>query len=250
MAPFVRLAIFIPAALTAHVSPALAGTGIPVQCDSSNSIVVTGKILMGTSGFAPVPAFSFNKPLVMAFFTLTKKRFSYEPDFRVGLNGQPWMINNNIRFTAIKNENIIISGAINPSLFFQTVPAGSGEDIIHAQRNLSFDISIVTRVSKLLVLTVLYLHNHACDPGALSGDYYNISISTSPVSLSKKFLLHATQESFYFNFGELNGLFTSTSLRVAHHRLPLSVFFQGVLPLWANFSGNQAKWNAGIMYSF
>lgn len=216
----------------------------------TTSIQVTGKIQIGSSGFAPVPAFSFNSPMVQAFLTLKKKGFRYEADFSLGLNGSPWMINNSFRLDVVERNNMSISAAINPSLFFQTVSADSVVNVIHVQRNFSIDFTIAYRISQKWVLDFVYLRNTGYDPGALSGNFFDITSSFSPLPLSKQYFVHLKQELFYFDFGPLSGLFTSTHARISHHRIPLSIFLQGVLPIWANFSGNHFKWNTGMMYSF
>jgi hypothetical protein len=180
---------------------------------------------------------------------INKDRFTYEPDFAVGFNGKPWMINNWFRFNFLNDEILILRGGINPSLFFQNVSTDNGEATIQAQRNFSFDLSAETRVSKKYSLQLSYMRNYGCDPGTLSGNFFNVSLYISPLSLSKRILFHLRTEMFYFRFGEMAGVFGSATARVSHERIRISVFFQCVTPVWANFSGTRVKANAGVMYS-
>lgn len=218
--------------------------------DSSTAIVAAGKIQLANSGFAPVPAFSFDDPIATTLFTLQKKRFSYEPDFALGLNGNPWMINNWLRIKIIDKKIVTVKTGINASLFFESELTDAGEDVLHAQRNVSFDVGVESKISDSWRINFTYLHNYGRDPGALSGNFLDIAGSFSPLTISKTIFLSFKQQLFYFGFGDLKGLSTSTNIRVLHDRFPLALFIQGVLPLWANFPGNDFKWNTGIEYSF
>lgn len=219
------------------------------ESDTVSSVKFSAKVLIASSGFAPIPAFSFNKPLLLAFLNINKDRFTYEPDFAVGFNGKPWMINNWFRLNFLNAEIFIVGGGINPSLFFQDVSTDNGESTIQAQRNFSFDLSAEMRISEKSSLQLLYMRNNGCDPGTLSGNFFNVSLYISPLSLSKRILFHLRSEMFYFRFGEMAGVFGSATARVSHERKPISVFFQCVTPVWVNFSGIHVKANAGIMYS-
>ena len=215
-----------------------------------STISINGKIQIATAGFAPVPAFSFNDPIVAAFITIKKRRLSCESDFSVGLNGKPWMINNWLQIKIVDGKKISIKSGINPGIYFKNEEMNTGEKIIHAQRNFSFDTEVEFKLSKKWVLNLSYMHNHGCDPGTLSGNFFDVAGSVAPVSLSKALSLNIKQELFYFDFHNLKGLFASSSVRATYDRIPLSIFFQGVLPLWASFPGNHFKWNIGLTYSF
>jgi hypothetical protein len=233
---------------TIFVSVPVFSTNAGSTLDST--FLVNGKIRIATAGFAPVPAFSFNDPIFVVFITIKNKRFSYEPDFALGLNGKPWMINNWLRIKIVDRKKITIKSGINPGLFFKSEEIISGEEVIHAQRNFSFDTGVEFKLSKKWTLNLSYMHNYGCDPGTLSGNFFDAAASLTSVSLSKSIFLDIKQELFYFDFDNLKGLFASSSMQVNNDHIPLSIFFQGVLPLWANFPGNHFKWNVGLAYSF
>jgi len=105
------------------------------------AVKVNGKLLVANAGFAPIPAFSFNDPLAIGFLSLKKKRFSYEPDFALGLNGKPWITNHWFRLIILKTSVIIVRTGINPFLFFESERIPSGDERIHVQRNITFELA-------------------------------------------------------------------------------------------------------------
>jgi hypothetical protein len=219
--------------------------------DSTLSTRVNGKILVANAGFAPIPAFSFNSLIVICFLSLKKKRFSYEPDFALGLNGKPWMANNWFRLTFIDSKKIKLNAGINPSLFFKNETVASGEEILNALRNLTFELVSTRKFSKNCSLSLTYMLIHAFDRGALSGNYFDISSPISVIKIAKVVAIDIKPQLFYFDFtGNVDGFFASTSVNIEHHQIPLSIYFQGVLPLWTDFPGNNFKWNTGFVYTF
>lgn len=220
------------------------------EMDTIPTVTVDGKIEIANAGFAPIPAFSFNSPLITGFLSLKKKRFSYDTDLAVGVNGDPWMINNLFGVKILNREKFNSGIRINPSVFFKIDSTDAGEKIIHAQRNFSVEATAEFRVTKNWIVNLQYMRNNACDVGALSGNFLDIRTTISPVLLSRTIYLDVCEQLFFFDFAEYEGLFTSANLRVHHNRIPLSIFFQGVLPLWSSFPGNKFKWNTGIAYTF
>src|SRR5687767_4985282 len=76
--------------------------------DSVHHLTVHGKIQIANAGFAPVPAFSFNDPLATGCITVRKNRFSFDSDFALGFNGNPWMMNNWFRMKIVDKKNLSV----------------------------------------------------------------------------------------------------------------------------------------------
>jgi len=211
---------------------------------------VNGRILLANRGFAPVPAFSFDHPLGIAFLSIKKNRFSYEPDFSLGLNGKPWMAGNWFRYTFHERENNRFNVGVSPSFFFKTIQLASGEQIVHANRILTFEISNLHKFSEVWSLRFTYQLIHAFDSGAISGNYFDLNV-LADLHPSQKLSLQIKPQVFYFNFkGKVDGFFSSIHLSARYQPVPISLYFQGVQSLWSNFPVNHFKWNTGIVYAF
>ena len=79
---------------------------------------VSGLLLVTNNAFAPIPAFSFDRPAVMSFLSVRNDKWKYEPDFSIGLNGKPWMWNNWLRYELSGSQSFGLYVGINPTLFF------------------------------------------------------------------------------------------------------------------------------------
>ncbi len=118
--------VFLCLLCTHGTAKAKTQTDPRVGCDTSAVMAISGKIHIANTGFAPIPAFSFNKPIPIVSLTIRKKRFSYEPDFAVGLNRLPWMINNSLNVNIIDRRKYSVETGVNPSLFFESKPSDFG----------------------------------------------------------------------------------------------------------------------------
>jgi hypothetical protein len=220
------------------------------KADSLTSVKVKGKMLVLNAGFAPISAFSFDDPLAIGFLSLVQKRFRYEPDFALGLDGTPWMNNNWFRYDFYSNKISTLNVGVNPFLFFKKQKVNSGEEMIQVQRSLVFEVGCLHRLSDRWSLNVTYEYNKGFDQGSLSGHFLSVvglldKVVAELVSISVKSQL------FYFDFdGDIDGFFTSASLNIKHKKLPVACYTQAALPLWTNFPDNCFKWNAGLVYDY
>src|SRR6266436_4206229 len=71
--------------------------------DTTRRTAVNGRITLLTAGLAPVPAFSYNSPVVDTYGSWTKGRLIFESDFAAALNGQPLAGNAWLRYTIAKS---------------------------------------------------------------------------------------------------------------------------------------------------
>jgi hypothetical protein len=164
------------------------------------------------------------------------------------MNGDPWMENNWFRLALPERKRWKTNLGINPSLFFKTEKLDSGEELVHAYRNLTFEVGAERRISGVVV-RFTWQNIRAFDEATLSGNFLDISLTFVPVK--SKLIFHAKPQVFYFNFdGNVDGLFTSATVTAELASLPLSFYTQGVLPLWVNFPGNSFKWNFGVFVTF
>ncbi len=213
---------------------------------ASTTTKVSGRVFLVNTGFAPIPAFSFNSPISISGLVIRRKWFSYEPDFALGFNGKPWIANSWFRFIIKDNSTIRLIAGIDPFLFFRNRIDTEGDEIIQAQRNLCGGI-IATYKSPIPV-TVEYRYNHGFDK-QLSGHF--ISMSSNIPTLGETVRFRISPQLFYFNFtGKMDGLFGSTAMDISYKCMPVSLYLMGVLPMSVNFSGTSFKWNIGVVYAF
>jgi hypothetical protein len=213
---------------------------------TSGKTKVSGRVFLVNTGFAPIPAFSFNSPIIISGLVIRRRWFSYEPDFALGFNGKPWIANSWFRFIIKDNEKLQLNAGINPFLFFRNRVDFEGDEIIQAQRNLCG--GIIAKYKSHIPVIVEYRYNHGFDK-QLSGHF--ISLSSNIPALGESIRFDISPQLFYFNFtGKMDGLFASTAMDVSYKTVPVSLYLMGVLPMAVNFPGTSFKWNIGIVYAF
>lgn len=211
---------------------------------------VAARLHLTNVGFAPVPAFSFDSPVVFGFVTIKKKGFSFAPDAAVGLNGQPWMANNWFRFALTSANKWTVNLGVNPSLFFRRETTLSGAPALYARRNITVEGAVTKKFSRY-TLQLSGSRVHAFDEKDGSGQFLDVSLSFYNTLIREKYFIEWKPQVFYFAFGgNIEGLFISSTARLRHATFPVSLYVQVVARVWASFPGDLIKWNGGCVFTF
>jgi hypothetical protein len=210
---------------------------------------VSGRVIVANTGFAPVPAFSFDSPLVMGFGSIVRKRFMYEPDLSAGLNGKPWMMNNWLKYKFVQKGRATLRVGVNPNLFFKQVSTPD-EEIMHAQRSVVSELAGDWKFGERWTASLAYQYIRGIDAGTLRGSFIAATLTAPPVRVYKKLALELKPQVIHFDFGdEFGGTLISTTALLMHKRAPVSLYCQGVIPVWLKFESS-FKWNFGLVYIF
>ncbi len=197
---------------------------------------VHGMILLTHNAFAPIPAFSFDDPALMAFLSVGSKRFKYEPDFSIGLNGRPWMWNNWFRYTCEDRQKFKLAVAVNPSLFFISTKTEGAEDLLEAHRNLTGEVMATFQPAAKQKYMLTYRYNEAFDFGTINGHFIDLAAEFQKVLEYKNLTVTLRPQLFYFNNqGSVDGLFVGNTVQLGHSKFPFLLAYQSVQSIWTNF---------------
>ena len=206
---------------------------------------------VNTTGFAPIPAFSFDSPILHPSVDIKLKRLNLSSDVTIGLNGKPWLLNLRAKYILVDEEKYKLSQGANPFLFFYENLNLPFDAFIVAQRNFSLEIGSEIKIFKKTGLRLKYLNNSGFDPGALSGNYFSLGLFYGPLYHDKNLSLSFNPDINYLCFeGNIEGSFFNSFLVVDFIRVPVKVQFQLVRKLSANFDVFNFSWNTGIVWSF
>lgn len=219
--------------------------------DSSNTkLRVTATVSLNSNGIASIPAFSLDRPAVMASVTLSKNRFSYDPTLAYGLDLRPWFIDNWLHYKLIARQAFDFIAGFNISTFGtkHNLPEGS---IWEAQRYFAISGTGVYRFSDKNVLTVAYWRDMGQEKGTLKGHFFNLVGERDNMQLGKCVLVSAAVQVFYINYdGNNDGLFISPRVAAALRNAPFSIFFQSTQAITSNITPFPGfRWNVGIGYT-
>ncbi len=220
--------------------------------DSTNTkLHISGNVSLNTNGIATIPAFSLDKPAIIAAITLAKKRFSYDPTVAYGFNMRPWIIDNWLHYRLINKPRFELRTGFDFSMFFSEYDAGDYK-ILQGQQYLTFEIAGIYKMSPESSFILMYWSDNGQDPGSIRGSFYNMVYDRTGVSIGKSLLFSANIQLFYLDYeGENDGLFVSPKIGSSLKDLPLSLFFQATQAIKSNvepFPG--FRWNVGVAYLF
>lgn len=207
-------------------------------------------VSLNSNGIASIPAFSLDKPALIAAISLVKNRFSYTPTLAYGLDLRPWFIDNWLNYKFIRRSAFDLTAGFNISTFGSkyTLPDGS---VWEAQRYFALALTGVYRLSPKNTLTLAYWRDMGQEKGTLKGHFFNSVFERNNMTVGKSLLFSAAIQLFYIDYTYKNdGLFISPKASVSVRDLPFSVFFQATQALNSNITPWPGfRWNVGFGYT-
>ena len=223
------------------------------SADSSESKLKTAaSISLNSNGIAPVPAFSLDKPAVMAAISLSKGRFSYEPMLAYGLDLKPWIIDNWFRFKIVNRPQFELRTGVDVSMFFSEYELPEEEPIVKGQLYIAWELAAIYKISPVSNITLAYWNDRGQDEGTIKGHFISLSGERSDISVGKHFLFAGYLQLFYINYtGNSDGFFVSPKISTSVRKVPLTLFFQAIQAIDSNIEPFPGfKWNLGLTYTF
>ena len=217
---------------------------------SKRKLQTTASFSLNSNGMAPVPAFSLDKPAIMASITLVKNRFSYEPVLAYGIDSRPWFIDNWMHYKLIVRPAFELRTGFNPSSYFNEYTP-SNEFIWHCQRYFTYELAGMYRFSHSNTLSLLYWNDRGQEKESLKGHYVSLFWDISELKIGKKVQMNLNFQLYYINYdGNNDGLFLSPKILCSARNSPFTLFFQANQALQSNITPfPKFKWNIGISYS-
>jgi hypothetical protein len=226
---------------------AIAGENSP---SSKWKLQTTANVSLNSNGMAPVPAFSLEKPAIMASLSLVKNRFSYEPTLAYGLDARPWFIDNWMHYKLIVRPLFELRTGFNPSAYLEQYKP-SEEFIWHSQRYFTFELAGMYRFSPVNTISLLYWNDRGQETESMKGHYLAFFWDRSEFNLGKKVQMNLSVQLYYINYdGNNDGVFISPKISTSVRNSPFTLFFLANQAIQSNISPfPKFKCNLGIGYS-
>jgi hypothetical protein len=208
-------------------------------------------ISLNSNGIASIPAFSLNKPDLMASVSLTKGRFSYDPTLAYSLEFKPWFIDNWVHYKIIDRPSLEFRTGMNlcvVSTDYHTI-----EDvIIRSVRFFAVELAGTYKFNEKSSVTLVFWDDNGIEKGTIRGHYINLSGRINEIFISRSIFLSARLQVFGISYtGKNDGFFTTPSLSASMKGYPVSVYLQATQPLQTNIVPYPGfNWNVGMSYSF
>ncbi|MHA8080150.1 hypothetical protein VR610_03240 [Aquirufa regiilacus] len=210
--------------------------------------------LITNNGISVVPIFTLGKPAAIINFTVGRK-FTFEPEFRVSLEGKPWSFLYWFRYKLAKTPKYSLNIGAHPAIIFKTIPVtinGNNEQVLRAQRFVAAEMSQNYRFNKHVNLGFYYLVGAGSVENktkptnllALRGGYNN-------VDLGKGFIAGVNSQLIYlFTNGE-EGSYVNASVTLTHKQSPVTLSYFYNKPINTSITGGKDPvWNVAATYAF
>ena len=222
------------------------------KADSTRSpLLISGEISLNSNGIAPIPSFALGKPAISANLSLTKNRFSYDPQLSYGLDFKPWIIDNWFHYKLIDNPEFELKTGFNISMFFSEYETPD-ETIWQGQRYSTLALDGKYKLTQTSSIGLMFWYDFGLDPGTITGYYINLVADKSDIRIGKHLLMAVNVQAFVVDYTSNNdGLFISPKLSFSTPHVPVFIFYQGIHPIASNLSPYPSyQWNVAIGYSF
>jgi hypothetical protein len=219
--------------------------------DSINrKLETSATVSINSNGIASIPAFSLDKPALIASMSLTKNRFSYDPTLAYGLDFRPWYIDNWLHYKIVRRPVFELTAGFNISTFGSRYNFTDEEHVWSTQRYFAGSLTGVYKVAPNSTITLAYWNDNGMD-GGIRGHFINLVGQKSEINLGKKALLSASLQVFYINYeGNNDGLFVTPSVSTTLRDCPFSLFLMATQAINSNISPFPGfRWNIGLSYT-
>jgi hypothetical protein len=242
---------FITILLVLEMGQSLANHRIVNKCDTSKPASVHGQLTIASFGFAPLPATSFERPIVSGFLAAKKGRFIFGIDFTAAMNTKAWLYNTSIRYNIINGRKWNLQGAVNGTLFFNTAENEKFTGRFLTNKITTGELSVTRQLSSLVSISASYQHIISFDKEAFSGDFVRLASHIETGKNSQRLSIALDPAVFCLNFNKnIRGLFFSIASRISYRGMPISLTGMIMPPIRTSFDCGGAKWSVGMSYSF
>jgi hypothetical protein len=210
----------------------------------------SASVSINSNGIASIPAFSLDKPAIIASLSLAKNRFSYDPTLAYGLDLRPWFIDNWLHYKIVRRPLFELTAGFNISTFGSRYQLDEEDPVWMTQRYFALSMTGVYKLTEKSTLTLAYWSDNGQDKG-ISGHFFNFVAQRSEISVGKKVLLTTALQVFYINYeGKNDGLFVTPTISSTLRDCPFSLFIMATQAINSNISPFPGfRWNVGLSYN-
>ena len=227
-----------------------------LQKTNNKGMLVSGAVSVTNNGISLIPTFSLDKPAAIFDMSVSKNKFSFDPEFTFSLHdGKPWYFLFWFRYKIANTEKFKFTAGTHLGLNFKrsVLPVdGDSSKVLLTQRYVVTEFVPSYFISKNTSVGAYYLLSHGLDRGTANLTHFiTLNANFSNIRLSKKFYMKAIPQFYYLKIDHGDGFYFTSSITLAKYNFPLSISSVLNKPIKTNIeAGNNFVWNASITYSF
>lgn len=213
----------------------------------------SGNISATNNGISLIPSFTLGKPATL--ITLSAgRRLSFDPEFRVGLNGKPWSLLFWWRYKLATGSKYRSHIGIHPALVFKSSDAvilGQAQEVLLVQRFLAGEWSQSYQLFKNMRIGLHGLYSRGLKESATHNTYFAaFHANIGGIPLAQHLRLQFIPQFYYLKMDARDGIYTSSTLVLSSDKLPVNL---GSVLNWkikSEVPGKDFVWNLSLNYPF
>jgi hypothetical protein len=226
------------------------------ETESANQIRhIGGGVTVTNNGISLLPTFTLGKPAAIFDLSVGGKKLSFDPQFRMALEGKPWSFIFWWRYKLLNNDKFRVQVGAHPAIMFRTVTVatnGESREIIEALRFVAGEFSPNYNLTKNISIGMYYLYGHGFQNTATQNTHFvTLNSFFSNIRLSEKFYMKFYPQVYYLRMDAEDGFYITASLSLARRDFPLSIQAIVNQPFTTTIPGGDSfVWNLSLIYAF
>lgn len=214
-----------------------------------------GSVQLTTKGISTIPNFTLGKPAAIFEMSMGRRKIFFEPQFRFGLNGNPWSFIFWWRYRVIRSEKMQLTVGAHPAITFKTrslINNGISGEYILADRYLAAEVIPSWIISSKVSLSLHYLYSRGLERDITKNTHFISLRSSFPnISITDQYFLRFNPQIYYLIMDERDGFYVNSTISLVRRDFPIYLSSQINTPLTTDIpSDTRVLWNISMIYNF
>ena len=217
----------------------------------------SGLVGLTTNGLSIIPTFALNAPAYNFLLSVSKNKFSFDPDIRMTLDGRKGSMVFWFRYKAVEGKRYNLGVGAHPAFNIQAreiLDPGTRQvsEISQLRRFIAAEINQGYQVSKNLRVGVYYLKGFGLQGDAVKSSHFlTLNSSISNIKLGGGTSLQFTPQVYYLKLDKEDGIFYTHTISISKKDLPFLLQSTINKNIKTNINGgDRFQWNVTLFYSF
>jgi len=221
---------------------------------TERSTHVAGAVTLTNKGISLLPALTLGKPAGILDVAIWRGGLSFEPQFRVALEGKPWSFIFWLRYRSPSDRKLHLVVGAHPALVFRTITdsiGGAPREMIVVRRYLASEVNPSYAVTRNLDLGLYYLYSNGVDTDAIQNTHFIAArANLHYFNLARDYTIQFAPQLYYLFMDGEDGVYVSSALTLGNRKIPISISTLLNDPLHSTLVGGQDFiWNVSVTYS-
>jgi len=217
----------------------------------------SGLVGLTTNGLSIIPTFALNAPAYNFLLSVSKNKFSFDPDIRMTLDGRKGSMVFWFRYKAVEGKRYNLGVGAHPAFNIQArkiLDPGTRQlsEISQLRRFIAAEINQGYQVSKNLRVGVYYLKGFGLQGDAVKSSHFlTLNSTVSNIKLGGGTSLQFTPQVYYLKLDKEDGIFYTHTISISKKDLPFLLQSTINKNIKTNINGgDRFQWNVTLFYSF